>query len=170
MHKIPQRPVAVIAATGNLAEGLATIAEFRLASMRLAEADVILRGPLRLRCLIVDDNAPFRAASRLLLEREGLHVVGVATSAETCLERAGKLRPDVVLLDVELGDESGFEVAARLADALGSTPRVIFISTHPGHDYTDLVRDSGAAGFLSKSELSREAIERLLSGGVVRSP
>jgi DNA-binding NarL/FixJ family response regulator len=126
---------------------------------------------VRLRCLIVDDNAPFRAASRLLLEREGLHVVGVATSADTCLERSEKLRPDVVLLDVELGDESGFEVARRLADASGSVPRVIFISTHAAHDYTDLVRDSGAAGFLSKSQLSREAIETLLgAGGVVQSP
>jgi DNA-binding NarL/FixJ family response regulator len=117
---------------------------------------------MRLRCLIVDDNAPFRAASRLLLERQGLHVVGVAATAEACLERAEKLRPDVVLLDVELGDESGFDVARRLADAHGEAVRVIFVSTHPAQDYVDLVRTSGAVGFLSKSRLSREAIERLL--------
>jgi CheY-like chemotaxis protein len=117
---------------------------------------------VRLRCLIVDDNGPFRAASRLLLEREGLHVVGVAASAEACLERAQKLRPDVVLLDVELGDESGFEVARRLAQAPGATPRVIFISTHPWQEYADLIRGSGGVGFLSKSRLSREAIETLL--------
>jgi DNA-binding NarL/FixJ family response regulator len=117
---------------------------------------------MRLRCLIVDDSAPFRAASRLLLEREGLHVVGVAATADSCLERAERLRPDLVLMDVELGDESGFDVARRLSDSQGDELHVIFVSTHPAQDYADLVRESGAAGFLSKSELSREAIEHLL--------
>jgi DNA-binding NarL/FixJ family response regulator len=116
---------------------------------------------MRLRCLIVDDNAPFRAASRLLLEREGLHVVGVAATAVACLERTEKLRPDVVLVDVELGDDSGFELARRLSRAGAGAPSVIFISTHPEQDYADLVRASGALGFLSKSQLSRDAIERL---------
>jgi CheY-like chemotaxis protein len=130
--------------------------------MRATRADVMLRCRMRLRCLIVDDNAPFRAASRLLLEREGLHVVGVAATAEACLERTEKLRPDVILLDVELGGESGFEVAQRLTDAVSVIPRVIFISTHPEQDYADLIRESRGIGFLTKSELSRDAIEKLL--------
>jgi DNA-binding NarL/FixJ family response regulator len=118
---------------------------------------------MRLRCLIVDDNASFRAAARLLLDRQGLHVVGVAATADAFLERVAKLRPDVVLVDVELGGESGFEVAQRLVDAGVDAPRVIFISTHPEQDYADLVGASGAVGFLSKSRLSRQAIERLLT-------
>ena len=119
---------------------------------------------MRLRCLIVDDNAAFRAASRLLLEREGLHVVGVAANASACLERVEKLRPDIVLVDVDLGEDSGFDVAHQLAQAprTGVAPRVIFISTHAEHDYAELVADSQAVGFLNKSVLSRDAIESML--------
>jgi DNA-binding NarL/FixJ family response regulator len=112
-------------------------------------------------CLIVDDNAQFLQASRLLLEREGLTVVDVVSTVDQCLRRTAELRPDIVLVDVELGEESGFELAQRLARGGAGRPGVIFISTHTEQDYADLVGDSGALGFLSKSQLSREAIELL---------
>jgi DNA-binding NarL/FixJ family response regulator len=116
---------------------------------------------MRPRCLIVDDNAQFLQASRLLLERQGLTVVDAVSAADQCLQRTAELGPDIVLVDVELGDESGFELAQQLARAGREAPQVIFISTHTEQDYADVVRNSGALGFLSKSRLSREAIERL---------
>jgi two-component system, NarL family, nitrate/nitrite response regulator NarL len=116
---------------------------------------------MRLRYLIVDDSASFLAASRRLLERQGLMVVGVASTVRECLRRVTELVPDVILLDVDLGEESGFEVARRLArHGVGSD--VIFMSMHPVDDYADLIATSGALGFLTKSELSRETIEELV--------
>jgi DNA-binding NarL/FixJ family response regulator len=114
------------------------------------------------RCLIVDDSASFRQASRLLLERQGLTVVGMATTLDECVRLTEQFEPDVILLDVELGTESGFDLAGRLGS--GRTPsNVIFMSSHAAEDYADLAADSGALGFLSKSDLSKEAIVRLLA-------
>jgi DNA-binding NarL/FixJ family response regulator len=118
-----------------------------------------------LRCLIVDDNAAFLAAARSLLERQGLIVVGVASNATEGLECAGALMPDVILVDIDLGRESGFSVARRLAPAAGHcSPTVILISTHPQDDFAELVEQSPAAGFIAKSELSAAAIEEVLGG------
>jgi DNA-binding NarL/FixJ family response regulator len=108
------------------------------------------------RCLIVDDSPRFLAAARILLERQGVAVVGVASTGAEALDRAGRLRPDVVLLDLHLGRESGLELAGRLPCD------VILISTHAGDDYADLVDASRALGFLSKADLSAGAIRRLL--------
>lgn len=110
------------------------------------------------RCLIVDDNRAFLEASRTLLEREGLVVAGFASTSAAALRVVETLRPDVVLVDVSLGEESGFELARRLAvgDAHGAA--VILISTHSEADLADLVAASPADGFLSKSELSGDAI------------
>ena len=116
---------------------------------------------MRLRYLIVDDSASFLAASRRLLERQGLNVVGVASTTRECLRRVSELAPDVILVDVDLGEDSGFELARRLARlSIGSD--VIFISMHPVDDYGDLVAGSGALGFLTKADLSRETIEELV--------
>ena len=110
---------------------------------------------MHIRCLIVDDNQRFLDAARLLLEREGLAVVGVAsTSAEAVLLEA-ELRPDVVLVDIRLGDESGFNLARRLGGP------VILISTHAQTDYAEEIAASPAAGFIPKAELSASAILRL---------
>ena len=118
---------------------------------------------MSLRCLIVDDNASFMEAARGLLERQGVTVVGVATTAAEGLRGSEEQEPDVILVDIDLGSESGFTVARALADrATGASANVILISTHPQEDFADLVADSAAVGFLAKSELSREAIERLL--------
>ncbi len=115
-----------------------------------------------MRCLIVDDNAQFLEASRRLLEREGLQVVGTARSGEECLRCVRALAPDVVLLDVDLGEESGFDVCRRLG-ASGITARVVFVSTYHELEYEELGAVAPAVGYLPKSRLSRRALEALLS-------
>ena len=119
-----------------------------------------------LRVLIVDDNESFLGAASVLLERECLYVVGVALTATDALRRAEQLRPDVVLVDITLDGESGFELARRLVerDRVGG-PAVILISTHAHEDLADLVAECPANGFLSKSELCADAIRRVLDGG-----
>jgi DNA-binding NarL/FixJ family response regulator len=116
-----------------------------------------------LRVLMVDDNASFLAAARLLLERQGLTVVGVATTIDEARSQTDDLRPDVVLADIVLGPESGFELARRLAgDDHNGGSAVILTSTHTEADFADLIGASPAAGFVPKSELSASAIERIL--------
>jgi DNA-binding NarL/FixJ family response regulator len=118
-----------------------------------------------LRILIVDDNRSFLDAARGLLEREGLRVAGVASTAAEARRRAEELRPDVVLVDITLGTESGFELARRLAgQARDAGSAIILISTHAEADFADLIADSPATGFLPKSELSADAIRRVLDG------
>jgi DNA-binding NarL/FixJ family response regulator len=115
--------------------------------------------------LIVDDNRLFLEAARALLEREGLRVVGVAATSAEALREAEELRPQVILVDITLGDESGFDLARRLAGpGPGRGPAVILISTHSGADFADLVAESPAAGFVPKPELSADAIRRIVDG------
>ncbi|WP_272473617.1 response regulator [Baekduia alba] len=111
----------------------------------------------------MDDNAQFLAAARDLLEREGVSVVGVASSTVQALRQADALRPEVALIDVELGDESGFDLARRLADRPDPV-RVVLISTYSEDDLDELVQTSPAVGFLSKRDVSRRAIDALLAG------
>jgi DNA-binding NarL/FixJ family response regulator len=121
--------------------------------------------PVALRCLIVDDNAGFLDAARALLEGQHVAVAGVASTGAEAVRRAGELRPDVALVDIDLGDEDGFEVARRLADpATGPVAPVILISTYAETDFADLVAQSPAVGFLSKADLSARAIDALLRG------
>jgi len=114
------------------------------------------------RCLLVDDNSAFIETARLLLAREGVVVAGTASSIAEALRQASALRPDVVLVDIALGDENGFDLARRLAGGSGDSVAVIMISTRAGTDYADLVADSPAAGFLPKDKLSAAAIRRIL--------
>ena len=113
-----------------------------------------------LRALIVDDNASFLEAASRLLERQGLTIAGVASSADEALAKAQELKPDVVLVDIGLGPESGFDLARQLADS-GSI--VILISTRSEADLAPLINGVPAAGFVPKSELSAAAIRRLVS-------
>ena len=113
-----------------------------------------------LSCVIVDDNAEFLEAARSLLEREGVKVVGVAATCADALRRVAELRPQVVLVDVDLGGESGFDVTRGIAKAIGTT--VILISTHAEDDLAELIAESPAVGFISKSELSAYAIQGLV--------
>jgi DNA-binding NarL/FixJ family response regulator len=116
-----------------------------------------------LRSLLVDDNDGFLEAASVLLEREGVTVAGVASNTAEALRQARALRPDVILVDIGLGDESGFDLAWLLAqDDQGARAEVILISSCAETDYADLIADSPAAGFLAKSELSARAISRIL--------
>jgi DNA-binding NarL/FixJ family response regulator len=120
---------------------------------------------MSLRCLIVDDNAPFIEASRTLLEGQGISVVGVAMTAAEGLQGAEELEPDVVLVDIDLGVDSGFDLARALADGGSAAARkVILISTHSEEDFADLVAESPALGFLAKCDLSADAIRHILDG------
>jgi DNA-binding NarL/FixJ family response regulator len=115
------------------------------------------------RCLLVDDSPAFLAAARGLLERQGIAVVGMASTGAEAVRLAAELRPDFVLLDIDLGAESGLEVAGRLLRAGGGAAApVILVSTHDAEDYAELISASPAVGFLAKTELSAGAIEDLL--------
>jgi DNA-binding NarL/FixJ family response regulator len=118
---------------------------------------------MSLRCLIVDDSAPFVEASRTLLGDQGISVVGVAMTAAQGLQGAEELQPDVVLVDIELGVDSGFDLARALVDGgAAAAPNVILISAHSPEDFADLVAESPALGFLAKCDLSADAIHRIL--------
>jgi CheY-like chemotaxis protein len=113
--------------------------------------------------LIVDDHPSFRHSAHELLEGEGYEVVGEAEDGGAALEAARVLRPDVVLLDVQLPDLDGFEVAGRLtAPNCAPAPAVIMISSREADDFGPLASESGARGFIAKADLSREAMEALL--------
>ena len=115
------------------------------------------------RCLIVDDSPVFAASARRLLARQGISVVGVAATGEEAVRRAAELRPDVVLVDIDLGRESGLEVAGRLNRPNDLGTRIILISSHAEEDYRDLIAASPAVGFLAKDVLSAEAIHEMLA-------
>ena len=120
-------------------------------------------GDMTLQMLIVDDNSPFLAAARQLLEQEGIEVVGVASTTGQALHSYEELRPDVTLVDIDLGEESGIDLARRLADQpTGRPARIIMISAHSELDVADLVSDSPALGFLPKAHLSGRAVLELL--------
>jgi DNA-binding NarL/FixJ family response regulator len=117
----------------------------------------------QLRCVIVDDDASFLEAAQILLESDGVTVTGTASSCADALVRVDALQPDVVLIDIRLGEESGFDVARRLADGEAAA-ELIMISTHAEADYADLIAESPTAGFLPKTELSGTAIRRIIDG------
>jgi len=111
--------------------------------------------------LIVDDHADFRASARALLELQGFAVVGDAEDGQTALHATAALQPDVVLLDVQLPDMDGFEVARRLA-AGARPPRVVLISSRRRSAYETRLPDAPVAGFIGKHELSGNALAALL--------
>jgi DNA-binding NarL/FixJ family response regulator len=111
------------------------------------------------RAVIVDDHAAFRASARRLLEISGFDVVGEAADGVTGLALARELEPELVLLDIALPEMSGFDVAERLA---GTPSKVILISSRQRKDFGKRVRQSGAVGFVSKDELSAEAVLELM--------
>jgi DNA-binding NarL/FixJ family response regulator len=118
---------------------------------------------MALRCLIVDDSPRFLQAARGLLEREGVSVVGVATNYAEALRHVAELRPDVTLVDIDLGGQSGFEVLRQLHRTPElAAAKTILISTHDEVDYADLIAASPAVGFLPKAALSADAIRDLL--------
>ena len=119
-------------------------------------------GSVSERFLIVDDNEEFLQTARSKLEGEGIEIVGTARTGTEAVRQTSTLRPDVVLVDISLADESGFEVARRLVDLPGGRRRVVLISTRSEEDFTELIEESPAVGFVSKAEVSARAIYRLL--------
>jgi DNA-binding NarL/FixJ family response regulator len=116
--------------------------------------------------LIVDDNSSFREETRRLLEQQGIEIVGGAGSGNEALQQIAELRPDVVLIDIDLGGESGLALARHLdVSAPQTAPRMILTSLHEESDYADLIEASPAVGFVAKTELSAAAITQML--GVV---
>jgi CheY-like chemotaxis protein len=117
-----------------------------------------------LRCVIVDDSPDVIRTARELLESEGIAVVGVATTGAEAMRLVEELEPDITLVDIDLGSESGFDLARRLVHArAGAGARSILISTHDEADFANLIEASPAIGFLPKPDLSANAIRRLLS-------
>ena len=112
--------------------------------------------------LIVDDHAAFRASARALLEADGFVVVGEAADDREALDQAQLLRPDVVLLDIQLPDADGFAVADRLA-AQGSSAQVVLISSHEAATYGPRLPAARARGFIAKRNLSGAALAALVS-------
>ena len=133
---------------------------FPLAAMASRTSAAILDDVAR-SCLIVDDNAEFLDAARKLLQQQGISVVAVASNSADAIALAVDLRPEVALVDVDLGSESGLELACSLAKRCEAV-EVILISAYSEKDLRDLVEESPAVGFVSKSVLSRQAIDDLL--------
>ena len=118
-----------------------------------------------IRCLIVDDNNLFLDAATELLAREGLEVVGTATTSADAIRRAEELRPDVTLVDIDLGYEDGFELAEALSDRVAADSSVILVSTHSEEEFGELIAASPALGFIAKTQISARAIRELLDAG-----
>jgi DNA-binding NarL/FixJ family response regulator len=128
-------------------------------------------GSVSLRVLIVDDSASFRDAARLVLERGGACVLGTASTTAEALREADRLTLDVVLVDITLGEESGFELARRLVEENHDGERaVVLISTHAEADLADLIAESPATAFLPKCALSAKALRRIHDGDPPREP
>jgi len=112
--------------------------------------------------LIVDDHPSFRCSARAILEAEGFAVVGEVSTGALALQATRTLHPDVVLLDVQLSDQSGFDVCTALLGLNGASPAVVLVSSRDECDYGRLIASSGARGFVPKAELSGEAVASLL--------
>ena len=116
---------------------------------------------VRVRCVIVDDSPLFLEGATDLLEREGFEVVGVASNSAEAIRLVEELRPDVTLVDIDLGHEDGFELTRRLGESAPGS-KVILVSTHSEEDLAHLIATSPAIGFVPKTRLSAEAIRDAL--------
>jgi DNA-binding NarL/FixJ family response regulator len=112
--------------------------------------------------LIVDDHAGFRLSARRILEADGYEVVGEAADGRAAIAAAERLKPGIVLLDVNLPDVDGFQVAAALSGGAGA-PAIVLTSSHDREDFGDSVPASCAAGFVPKDQLSGAAVAALVA-------
>ena len=112
--------------------------------------------------LIVDDHPSFRASARAVLEADGFEIVGEANDAASALTAAHDLKPDIVLLDVQLPDATGFDVCEFLCGEY-PLPEIVLVSSRDASDYNGLIQTSHARGFISKADLSGEALRALLA-------
>jgi DNA-binding NarL/FixJ family response regulator len=118
---------------------------------------------MTLRCVIVDDSAALLGAAKKLLERQGIAVVGLATNGDEAQRLMEQLQPDVMLIDLDLGRESGFELVRRLHATDGAPSPSILISSYDQTDFSTPIAASPAIGFLPKSELSAATVRRLVA-------
>jgi two-component system, NarL family, nitrate/nitrite response regulator NarL len=131
--------------------------------MRRLEGGAMLRR-VRLRCLIVDDNESFLEVAAPSLDGDELEVLGTATTSAEALRHVAEQQPDVVLVDINLGAESGFEVARVLVERFPQiAPGVVLISTRAETDFGGLIKASPAAGFIPKTQLSARAVRELVA-------
>jgi DNA-binding NarL/FixJ family response regulator len=112
--------------------------------------------------LIVDDHAGFRLSARRVLEADGYTIVGEAEDGRSAIAASRRLRPDIVLLDLNLPDLDGFEVARQLA-AEPAAPAIVLTSSHDREDFGDSLPSSRAAGFVPKDELCGAATAALVA-------
>jgi two-component system nitrate/nitrite response regulator NarL len=133
------------------------------ASRTAAAARTWQHNRVSIQCLLVDDSDAFLQAASVLLQRGGMMVTGMASNSAEAIRQARALQPDVILVDIGLGEESGFDLASLLAqDAQAGNAGVILISARAESDYGELIAESPAAGFLAKSALSAQAIVAIL--------
>lgn len=135
--------------------------EVRLAALRGCDPSATIPSMSRT-VLIVDDHPSFRASARAVLESEGFVVVGEAENGVAALDAVDRLAPEVVVLDVQLPDMTGFDVCAALEHRNGAPPDIILVSSRDLSDYGDLVASSCACGFVPKGELSGDLVTALL--------
>ncbi|MGH3040379.1 MAG: response regulator [Gaiellaceae bacterium] len=115
-----------------------------------------------IRILIVDDHPSFRATVKALLLADGFEIVGEAEDGRSALEAVERLKPDLVLLDVQLPDMDGFTVATELCRHNGGGPKVVLTSSHDESDFGPIVARCGASAFVPKAELSGAALRAVL--------
>jgi CheY-like chemotaxis protein len=118
---------------------------------------------MALRLLIVDDNEQFLEIARFLLERDGIDVVGTTTTADDALEQVREHNPNAVLVDINLGRDSGFELTRRLVALPGHALQVVLVSTLDELDFAELIEESPAAGFVPKRVFSARAVRCALA-------
>ena len=122
-------------------------------------------GGMDTRCLIADDNLSFLMAMRYMLERDGIDVVGSASNGDEALQRAVELRPDVMLIDVRLGRDSGFDVARQIQEAAAHTnwrPAIILVSTHAEDELSERMAANPSLSFLDKTTVSAQKVRERL--------
>lgn len=131
-------------------------------------------GVMDMRCMIIDDNVGFQYGIRSMLERDGASVVGQASNGHDAVERAAACRPDVVLVDVRLGSENGFDIAHRVEQRAAATPdwrpMIILISTHTQDEVADRIAANPSFAFLDKTTLSASQIRELHAVWTGRAP
>ena len=115
--------------------------------------------------LVVDDQAPFRDAARAVIARvPGFELVAEATSGEEAVELVEKVRPSVVLMDINMGAMDGLQATKLITTAHPET-MVILVSTYTEADMPPAARSCGAAAYVNKDELSPRVVRRLWEAG-----